>query len=124
MTPRLVPGTRGIRLRKRNLRIPSSSLLVITALATGRPDGLVPLGLPYKTRVEECQAENRNGNHGRLEDHKGDFVVGEFAIESLRQLRTSEDRSDDDNQCRETECVKGCLEVWLCAQSVEFHVEV
>jgi hypothetical protein len=61
------------------------------------PNSLRPLALPDETRVEGCEADDGNGDHGRFEDHECHLVVGEMSIEALGEFGASEDGSYEDD---------------------------
>lgn len=47
------------------------------------------------TRVEDCHGRYGDNNHRALENHEGDFVVGEVAGEAFPELRDTVDTSNE-----------------------------
>lgn len=49
--------------------------------------------------VEESHGSDGEDDHGTLEDHEGDFVVGKLAVETVPELGDTVDASDEDENC-------------------------
>ena len=46
--------------------------------------------------MEDGQADDSDDDHGALEDHEGDFLVGESTVEASLKLGDTEARPNED----------------------------
>ena len=68
-----------------------------SSLAATEPEvSFVPPSTEDKSWVEDSKGNDSDADHGGFEDHVGDFLVGNVAAESLRQLGNTVDGSDED----------------------------
>lgn len=80
-----------------------------TCSVLGRTNGeicLMPAALEASARVENRQGDDSEDNHGAFEDHKCDFIVGQFAVKALFQFCHTEARSHKDEDCGSKEGFK------------------
>ena len=70
--------------------------------------------------MEEGQNKHRTDNHGALQNHEGDLLVRQLAMETGLQLRTPEHRPHKDGQCGKAQCPQEGLE----PESISQHGEV
>ena len=83
-------------------RIPSRLLLHIAPSLLSLPArGCPPLGAHHEARVERGQQNARHRNHGPLEHHEGDLLVGQGPVKPAGQLGTPEHGPHKDEGSRQ-----------------------
>lgn len=53
--------------------------------------------------MEYREADRSNQDHGAFKNRKGNFIVGQVAVEAFAQFSNSEGRSYQNAQCRDTQ---------------------
>ena len=49
--------------------------------------------------MESCQADSSENNHRTFQDHEGNLIVRQLAIEAFTQLCDAETGADEDANC-------------------------
>ena len=86
-----------------DIRASSTDILLRRVAALELEVRVCPMTRKRNSRMEDRQGEHGNHDHGTFEDHKGDFLVGERAVEALAEFRNTVDRTDKDGEGGDSE---------------------
>ena len=86
-----------------HVRASSADILLRRIAALELEVCVCPVTCKRNSRMEDRQGEHGNHDHGTFEDHKGDFLVGEGAVEALAEFRNTVDRTDENGEGGESE---------------------
>ena len=81
-----------------DVRASSTDILLRRVAALELEVCLRPMTCKRNSRMEGRQREHGNDDHGTFEDHEGDFLVGEGAVETLAEFRDTVDGTDEDGK--------------------------